>query len=52
MRGFYRVAFMEYVIAGKCLLNYTNLFSPNNYQKNDKTNLAEETLSLDFRLKK
>ena len=36
MRGFYCVAFIEYVLAGKTLLSYTNLFSPNNYKKNDK----------------
>ena len=27
---------MEYKLAGKNLLQYTNLFSPNDYQKNDK----------------
>ena len=35
MYGFYCVAFIEYLIAGKTLLVYTNLFSPNDYQKND-----------------
>ena len=34
--GFYCIAFMEYMIPGKILLDYTNLFSPNNYKKNDK----------------
>ena len=34
--GFYCVTFIEYVIAGKTLSDYTNLFSPNDYQKNDK----------------
>ena len=34
--GFYCIAFMEYMIPGKILLHYTNLFSPNNYKKNDK----------------
>ena len=33
---FYCIAFIEYMIAGKTLLNYTNLFSPNDYKKNDK----------------
>ena len=27
---------IEYIIAGKTLLNYTNLLSPNNYKKKDK----------------
>ena len=36
MCGFYCIAFIEYMLAGKTLLNYTNLFSPNNYKKNDK----------------
>ena len=26
----------EYMLAGKTLLDYTNLFSPNYYKKNDK----------------
>ena len=34
--GFYCIAFIEYMIPGKILLDYTNLFSPNNYRKNDK----------------
>ena len=36
MCGFYCIAFIEYMIAGKTLLDYTNLFSPNDYKKNDK----------------
>ena len=36
MCGFYCIAFIEYMLAGKTLLNYTNLFSPNNYKKDDK----------------
>ena len=35
MCGFYCTAFIEY-ITGNTLLNYTNLFSPNDYQNNDK----------------
>ena len=31
---FYCIAFIEYIIAGKTLLVYTNLFSPNDYKKN------------------
>ena len=36
MCGFYCIAFTEYMLAGKSLLDYTNLFSPNDYKKNDK----------------
>ena len=36
MRGFYCIAFTEYMLAGKTLLDYTNLLSPNDYKKNDK----------------
>ena len=34
MCGFYCIAFIEYMLAGKTLLDYTNLFSPNDYKKN------------------
>ena len=37
MCGFYCIAFTEYVIARKTLLDYTNLVSPNGYKMNDKT---------------
>ena len=30
------IAFIEYMLAGKTLLDYTNLFSPNDNKKNDK----------------
>ena len=33
---FYCIACKEYMIAGKALLDHRNLFSPKNYQKNDK----------------
>ena len=36
MCGFYSIAFIEYMVAGKTLLDYTNLFPPNNCKKNDK----------------
>ena len=36
MCGFYCIAFTEYVLAGKTLLNYNNSFSLNDYKKNDK----------------
>ena len=36
MCGFYCTALIEYMLAGKTLLDYTNLLSPNDYKKNDK----------------
>ena len=36
MCRFYYIAFIEYVRPGKTLLDYANLFSPNNYKKNGK----------------
>ena len=36
MCGFYCIAFIEYMLSGEALLDYTNLFSPNYYKKNDK----------------
>ena len=36
MCRFYCIAFIEYMLAGTVLLDYTNLFSPNDYNKNDK----------------
>ena len=36
MCRFYYIAFIEYMLAGKALLDYTNCFSPNNYRNNDK----------------
>ena len=58
MCGFYSIAFIEYMLPGKTLLDYTNLFSPNDYKKNDKIiykflkiDMAEKA-SLEFRLRK
>ena len=36
MGGFYYIVFIKYMLPGKTLLNYTNLFSLNDYKKNDK----------------
>ena len=36
MCGFYCIAFIEYMLAGKTLLDYTNLFYTNDYKKNGK----------------
>ena len=31
--GFYCIAFIEYMLAGKTLIVYSNLFSPNDFKK-------------------
>ena len=36
MCGFYCIRFIEYMLAEKTLLDYINLFSPNDYTKHDK----------------
>ena len=36
MCGFYCIVFVEYMLTGKPLLDYTNLFSLNDYKKNEK----------------
>ena len=36
MCGVYRIAFIEYILAGNTSLHNTNLFSLNDYKKNDK----------------
>ena len=59
MCGFYCIPFIEYMLAGKTLLDCTNFFSLNDYKKNGKiislsilkVNMTEEA-SLDFRLRK
>ena len=49
---------MEYLIVGKSLLDFTNLFLPNPYKNNDKivssskTNITEENRSLELKFKK
>ena len=36
MFGYFCNGFIHFMLKGKSLLNYTNLFSPNGYEKNDK----------------
>ena len=36
MCEFYCIVFIEYILAGKTLLDHSTLFSSNNYKKNDK----------------
>ena len=36
MRGYFCLAFIDFMLAGKTLLQFTNLFSPYDFKKNDK----------------
>ena len=36
MRRYFCIGFIDFIFKGKSLLDYTNLFSPNFYEKNDK----------------
>ena len=36
MCGYFCIEFFSYMLKGKTLLDYTNLFSPNNFKKNDQ----------------
>ena len=36
IRGYFCIRFIVYMLKGKSLLDYTNLFSSNDYEKNDK----------------
>ena len=36
MCGYFRIEFINYMLKGKTLLDYTNLFSPNDVKKNDR----------------
>ena len=37
MCGYYCIEFINYMLEGKTLLDYTNLFSPNYFKKNDQS---------------
>ena len=34
--GYFFIEFINYMLKGKTLLDYTNLFSPNDFKKNDR----------------
>ena len=36
MCGYFYIGFIDFILKGKSFLDYTNLFSPSNYEKNDK----------------
>ena len=35
MCGYFCIGFVDFMLEGKTLIEYTNLFSPNNFKKND-----------------
>ena len=35
MCGYFCIAFIDFMFKGKSLMDYTNLFSPNDFKKND-----------------
>ena len=35
MRGYFCIGFIDFMLAGKILTDFTNLFSPNNLKKDD-----------------
>ena len=35
MRGYFRIGFIDFMLAGKKLTHFTNMFSPHNFKKND-----------------
>ena len=40
MRGDFRIGFIDFMLAGKKLIDYTNFFSPHDFKKNDNMNLS------------
>ena len=36
MCGYFCIGFLEFMLKGKSLLDHSNLFSPSDYEKNDK----------------
>ena len=39
MCGYFCIGFIDFMLEGKILLDYTNLFYLNNYEKNDKNDI-------------
>ena len=37
MCGYFRIGFIDFMFKRKSLTDYTNLFSPNDFKKNDDT---------------
>ena len=43
MCGYVCVGFIDFMLKGKSLLDYTNLFSPKDHEKNDNTKIFSTT---------
>ena len=39
MSGYFCIGFIDFIFKGKKLTDFTNLFSPNNFKKNDDITL-------------
>ena len=50
MCGYFCIGFIDFMLKGKSLLDYTNLFSPNDYEKNDKIILTFSITKIKERL--
>ena len=37
--GYFCIGFIDFMLKGKCFLDYTNLISPDDYEKNEKLTL-------------
>ena len=37
MCGYFCIGFINFILPGKILTDFTNFFSPNNFKKNDET---------------
>ena len=40
MCGYFCIRFIDFLVAGKTLIDYTSLFSPYDFEKNDNINLS------------
>ena len=40
MCGYFCIGFIDFILAGKILIDYTNLFSPHNFDENDQIILS------------
>ena len=49
MRGYFCIGFVNFMLKGKSLLDYINLFSPNKYEKNDNTEIFPLTKDLKWK---
>ena len=47
MCGYFCIGFINYMLKGKTLTEYTNLFSPNNFKKNNFKLFYEQYLKMD-----